>query len=214
MATTKKMLLRRAAIAARLLRLVPFLRFVALNGSVATGTENEKSDLDFLIIARPGRLYTARAFAIFWIGLTLWRRHGRDPNPAGKICLNCFLSGNNPDITPKNPKSRHKVAASNKFLVTLVDSGGQEQNFIKNNQWMERFEIGGRAYSQKLKKQLVQKGPSRPINLFEPILSGRVGNFVEKKLMNYQIKRIMRGIKRADETVATASEIRLHPKKD
>lgn len=213
MNSKRKLFLRRAILSARLLRLVPFVRLIALNGSLVRGRENENSDIDFLIIAKAGRLYTARFFSIVVIALTTWRRSDQDANPAGKICLNCFLNSIDPDISPKNPKSRRKVAESNKHLVTLVDRGGYEQKFLSRNKWMDRFAVDGEDYSNKLRKKLVPRGPSKPINLFEPILSGCIGDFIERKLMNYQIKRIKRGVRRGDETLATIDEVRLHPRK-
>lgn len=211
MVISRKILWRRAAKTASMLRLVPFLRMAALNGSVASGNDNIKSDIDFLIIVKSGRLYTARAFAILLISLTSWRRRDRDPNPAGKICLNCFLSDTHPDISPKNKKSRQKVAFSNKFLITLVDIGGVEENFFKINSWMNKFTSSSGKYSKELKKTLVPSGAHKPFRLFEPILSGRFGDFVEKILMNYQVQRIISGKRKGDETVASKSEIRLHP---
>jgi len=37
-----------------------------LNGSIVRGEENEESDIDFLILARAGRLYTTRFLATFF----------------------------------------------------------------------------------------------------------------------------------------------------
>ena len=94
--------LRRAKLAAKVLRFVPFLRMAGLNGSLVRGEENVSSDIDFLIIAKRGRLYTARFFAIILVHLTGYRRYA--DKVAGRICLNCYLSDDNPDISPKNSK--------------------------------------------------------------------------------------------------------------
>ena len=59
------------------------------------------------------------------------------------------------------------------------------------------------------KKKLEQPG----IQNSEKIVFSEIGNWIEKKLMNYQVKRILAGKKKRDETVATKDEIRLHPKK-
>lgn len=207
--------LRRARIAGKILRWVPFLRMAGLNGSIVRGEETESSDIDFLIIAKSGRLYTARAFATFFIALTGYRRHGN--KIAGRICLNCYLPDTKPDITPNRlaggPKSRQKIALSNKYLIALVDSGSMEKKFFKTNKWLNKFEVKGAKYAKSRKADLVPRWALKPINLFEPILSGKLGDFFEKKLMRYQVKRIKRGVRRGDETVATTKEIRLHPKK-
>jgi len=185
---------------------------VGLNGSIVRGEEIECSDIDFLIIAKRGRLYTTRFFATFFIQLTGWRRHGR--RIAGRVCLNCYLSDINLDIAPKNTRSRKKVAVSNKFMIVLVDYQNTSKRFFKKNVWMQRYQVAGEKYSQKLAKKLTPQGPSSSLQLLEPILSGWLGDVLEKRLMDYQVRRIMAGKKRGDETVATIEEIRLHPQKD
>ena len=213
----RKKYLFRAEVAGWVLRWVPFLRLAGLNGSIVRGEESEQSDIDFLIIAKAARLYTARFFATAFIHLTLWRRYGN--KVAGRICLNCFLSDKNPDIAPRNPKSREKVARAYKYLVPLVDSGNAAGRFFKVNRWMdgEPSVISRQSsvvkYNNKLQKKLIPNGSKKPVRFLEIYLKGRFGDWVEKRLMNFQIRRILAGKVRGDETVATKTQIRLHPKK-
>jgi len=203
--------LHRAIIAGKVLRFVPFLRMAGLNGSLVRGEDTEKSDIDFLIIARSGRLYTARFFTVLFLHLTGWRRHGK--YIAGRICPNCFLSDKNPDITPANPESRKKVAEANKYMIPLVEKPGMAEKFFETNQWFNRYQVSGFEYQAKLRKRLIPKGPTQPEYFLEFILGGRFGRWLERKLMNWQVKRILAGKKQGDEIVATREEIRLHPRK-
>jgi hypothetical protein len=68
-------------------------------------------------------------------------------------------------------------------------------------------------YNRKLKQKLIPKGPKKPVRFLEIYLGGVVGDWVEKKMMNYQKRRILAGRTAYDEIVATEKEIRLHPKK-
>lgn len=204
--------MKRAKKSANLLRYVPFMRMVGLNGSIVRGEETERSDIDFLIVAKRGRLYTTRFFATFLIHLTGWRRYGK--KIAGRVCLNCYLNDINPDITPNNSRSRKKVAVSNKFMIVLVDYRNTAKRFLNKNVWMQRYKVVGEEYSQKLVKRLTPQGVSRSFRLLEPMLSGWFGDVLEKKLMDYQVRRIMAGRESGDEILATAEEIRLHPQKD
>jgi len=204
--------LYRARIAGRLLAYVPFLRLAGLNGSVVRGADNDQSDIDFLIIAVPGRLYTARFFSHLLIHLTGWRRYGH--RAINRVCLNCYLSSSHPDITPTNPDSRLKVAESNKYLIPLVDDGKTAHRFFKTNQWFSAYQVAGKDISHRIAKTLLGgRPPHRPRYYFERLLAGKFGDWLEAKLMRWQQNRIRRGIHAGDETLATVHEIRLHPHK-
>lgn len=203
--------LYRAKVAGRILRWVPFIRTAGLNGSIVRGEENEQSDIDFLIIAKAGRLYIARFLAAAFIHLTGWRRYGNKIE--GRICLNCYLTDKNPDITPHDVRSREKVARAYKYLIPLVDSNGIANRFFEINIWFDRYQVAGSNYRESLIAKISPRGPKAPVRFLEIYLGGNFGNWVEKKLMNYQVRRILAGKKRGDETIATLREIRLHPKK-
>lgn len=203
---------------------VPFLKMLGLNGSLVRGEDKKESDIDFLIIAKRGRLYTARFFAVMLAELTGYRRKG--DKVAGRICLNCYLSDANLDITPQNPKSKKKVARAYKHLIALVDEGDYEKRFFKENKWFDKYKVSGARYSDNLKEKLLYlindriyrtdftgRRALKPKKWGERILSGKFGDFLEKKLMDYQVKRILAGKKAGDEIVCRKNEIRLHPKK-
>jgi len=172
---------------------------------------HKDSDIDFLIIAKRNRLYTARFFSTVLIHLTGWRRRGK--KIAGRICLNCFLADDEPSIYPHQPESAENVAQSNRNLVVLIDEGGHEELFFATNKWMENYDIDGLWHAAEVKETLAKNGPRRPKKSLEWLLSGRLGNILERKLMGFQKKRILGGVKEGDETVAEDNEIRLHPKK-
>jgi hypothetical protein len=204
--------LRRAKVAAGVLRFVPFLRMAALNGSLVRGDEKASSDIDFLIIAKRGRLYTARFFATLLVHLTGHRRYG--DKVAGRVCLNCYLNNQNPDISPRDPKSRQKVANAYKYLIPLVEESKMYDKFMGSNVWMKKYPVSGGKYQVCLIKKLIPYGPVRPIPILNWFFESTIGDFIEKRLMNYQQKRILHGKDGFDELVATEKEIRLHPKKE
>jgi hypothetical protein len=183
-----------------------------LNGSLAHGNDNDYSDIDFLIIAKPNRLYTARFFSHAIIQLTGWRRYGK--KAIDRICLNCYLSTNHLDITPKNPDSQFKVAQSNKYLIVFVDEDKIADRFFAANQWFSHHATTGKDANHKVAKQLLHgRPPRRPYHILEHTLGGKFGDWFEQKMMVWQQRRIERGIHNGDETLATLDEIRLHPHK-
>jgi hypothetical protein len=204
-------LIKRARLAGKILRFVPFLRMAALNGSIVRGQENKESDIDILIIARAGRLYICRFFAILFIHFSGWRRHGR--KIAGRICLNCFLSNKDLSIFPENKKSASKVAKAYKYLIPLVDDGSAKK-FFKTNAWFDDFKINGASHCELIKDLAFTKFPLEKKNtIFSRLLSGKIGDWLEKKLMSYQVRRILSRRIKGDETFADRLRIKLHPKK-
>ncbi len=64
----------------RLLGRLPFIRMVALTGSLAVHNCDEKGDLDYLLVAAQGRVWMARAFALLLGRWTAFSGHVLCPN--------------------------------------------------------------------------------------------------------------------------------------
>jgi len=68
------------------LGLLPFVRMVALTGSLAVMNLSKGADLDYMLVTVPGRLWIARAFSVIF---------GRLMRPLGyTICINVLISKN------------------------------------------------------------------------------------------------------------------------
>lgn len=95
-----------------------------------------------------------------------------------------------------------------------MDDGKTADQFFKANQWFSSHIVTGHETSKKIAKQLLGGRPPRhPKHLLEHTLGGKFGDWLEQKLMVWQQRRIERGIKPGDETLATVDEIRAHPHK-
>ena len=95
---------------------VPYLRYVGLNGSLARGVASKKSDIDLMVVAEPGHIFTVRFLMISTIALVGIKRSQK--KIAGRLCVNYFVTGDNLDIKPHNKK----VAQWYKYMVPLLDS--------------------------------------------------------------------------------------------
>jgi predicted nucleotidyltransferase len=204
----QKIYLSRAIRYTRILSLIPFVRFVGLNGSLARGCSSKKSDIDLLIVTHPGRIYTVRLFATIILALTPWRR--RPNNVAGKICLNCFLSENHLNICPECKSNEKKVALSNLALVPLFDLGNVYEKFQHENVWMKNYLIEKKKKNFPI-RSLKNKKFLQTIK--EKICFTSLGDWFEHWQMNYQTTRILRGKKQVDEIYVSTDFIKLHPKK-
>ena len=68
----------------RILGSMPFVRMVGMTGSLAMMNLSEGADMDYMLVTKPGRLWTARAFAVSFGRLMRPFRH--------RICVNLLVS--------------------------------------------------------------------------------------------------------------------------
>lgn len=200
-----------------LLELAPFIQAVILTGSMTTGEAKEASDIDLLIVTTPKRLYTARFFATFWATATGLRRTAKTQNPSGKFCLNYYLTADNLDIRPHTAR----CAKFHRHIIRIWDRDGIHERIYRQNQWLRNFSVKIARVGDieqlnsifPVDRMLVLSLLRRPA---EFLLSGRLGDFFEKKIGRYQRAKIVNShlYKKNKKTIiASENELRLHPKK-
>ena len=200
-----------------LLQLAPFVKAVILTGSMTRGENNFFSDIDLLIITTPRRLYTARFFATFWAAVTGWRRKPNDENPAGKFCLNYYLTSNNLDILPHTAD----CAKHHRQIIRLWDRDGEFERIYREHFWLYKynFKIADEEKVRRLKsifpldRLLLFSIIRRP---WEWILSAGIGERFENFVSVWQIKKITSTelYKLNSKTIIVSpNELRFHPKK-
>lgn len=165
-----------------LLRWVPFVRLVGLNGSMITGTMKRSSDIDFYVATAPDHLYTARLLVVLVVHLTGWRRYGSKIR--GRICLNRFATTKALEITPHN--NYHAKVFSG--LAPLYAHYQTYRSYFDANGWMEYNFYPRRVYrTERLTPNLAQFNR----RLGEGLLNGRFGAWLESKLAQWQQRRIL-----------------------
>lgn len=208
---------RRLAGLGYLLQLAPFIRAVILTGSMSTGSDSFASDIDLLLITKPGRLYTARFFATFCAVLTGHRRRPNDENPAGKFCLNYYLAADNLDIKPHNAR----CAKFHRHMLRIWDRHGEFEKIYRENFWLYDHEVG--IINEEKIKKLEKNFPIDRLLTFsiirwpwEAILSGKIGDWLERVMSTWQMKKITKSkLYKLNKSsiIVSAGELRLHPKK-
>ncbi len=102
----------------------PFVEGVGVSGSLSKGYYDEKSDIDFFIITKPGRLWVARTLLVLYKKIFLG-------NSRKYFCVNYFITSDNLEVGEKNRFTATEIC-------TLIPFTGQKvfENFYKKNNWV------------------------------------------------------------------------------
>ena len=187
----------RAIGVAALLRCVPFVRMVGLNGSMVTGTFRPESDIDLYIVTKDGHLFLGRFLATVVIRLTgLKIRPGKE---AGMICANRFAIESFTEITPHD--MYHDRVFHN--LIPLFAQGASYEKYRRANRWMHDV-----AFHRPV---LRSGGLSRSIQIIgEMLLSARI---FERLAMQWQQNRVAndpRAHEPGSTVIISERELRFH----
>lgn len=206
---------------AALLQLAPFVRAIILNGSLAEGRAKASSDIDILIIAQTGRLYTAR-FATLLLASLSWQKRSKDAAKPhkGKFCFNYFLTTGYLKIPVGRSEVMDCYCAKNYSRSILV--WGNRKLYDKliraNKALFDKYNC--RPQNLIFDKDLPVKN-YRLLNLLqnlkEKCLAGRFGDWLENKLKIAQIRRIEKDDRTSMHPtliVYSDKEARFHPPKN
>jgi hypothetical protein len=122
---------------ARWLRLIPWIKMVAVTGALAMKNADQKDDIDLLVVTNKNRLWLSRLLVVFLVELIAQRRHPGDKDVRNKICLNMFLD----EAHLKIPKKEQDLFTAHEVvqLNPLWDKDEVYQKFLRVNQWVEKY---------------------------------------------------------------------------
>ena len=161
------------------LAILPFLNAIAITGSVAMNKATKASDLDLLIIVKPGRIWTTRILAMIVTQFFGKRRYGK--KVTDRICLNYFIV-DGAEAPIQNIASANMLASARPIL-----SKENFAAFISRNRWMEKFlyQCHDRDFITPIKIDY----PSKTSTVLEKVFNGRLGDWMEC-LLKWQTARI------------------------
>ena len=178
---------RRAQLAAKLLRALPFVRLVALANTLAIEGAKPESDIDLFIIIRHGRLYLGRLIVTALIQALGWRRHGQQV--ADRLCLSFYITDDQLNLRLLAYDDDPYLAY---WLASLYPLGDSQviENLLKANAWVKdlipnRFKVLDFTNKNEQINSWFKK-------FMEKLLVGWFGDTLEsaaKKLQHYLIHR-------------------------
>ena len=167
-------------------RFIPFVDFVLVAGSLAFGAPRDHSDIDVVVGAREGRIFTVRFFASFFAWFLDFRRGSYSSKEEGrdKICFNHFVTPRGYELRP--PRDLYwRVLYRN--LIPFYGDKNAALNFLEANKWAP-------ADAQTWKYFLAVR-KSWFCRALEAVFGGWLGNILESLARSVQLFKFERSRK-------------------
>jgi len=167
-------LIRIAEKVGRMLIRFPYVRGVAISGSLSKNFADDQSDIDFFIITAPNRLWIARTLMHLFKKITFLVRKEHF------FCMNYFIDEQGLEILEKNIYTATEV-------VTLIPLEGDTvfEQFYSVNAWTMAY----------LPNNYMRVSSARPLknsllkNIVEMVLNNPAGNAIDSLLKNITAAR-------------------------
>ncbi len=145
----------------------PFVRAIFISGSLSKNFMLPDSDIDFFIVAEPGKLWICKAILILFKKLFLF-------NSYHNFCLNYFVDSTNLEIPDKNIYTANEIV----FLIPMYNYLLYKQ-FMATNIWVKTYypniEIRSENYLVK---------PFGAKQFFEMLFNNRIANLFDDLSFN------------------------------
>lgn len=195
-----------------IMQIIPFTKLVMGSGSFSLGNTKKESDVDLMIVAKWGRIWTVRTFFTLLTSLLRVRRH--KDKTEDMICLNHYIT----DKSLRIPFESLYTAQLYYHILSIYNSKEDRKmfrKFQKENKWMkkylENYEFSQLESLRSIKRNKMFLSISK---IFEFMLAGKIGEIIEKTLSSIQSKKIKRNSlykKSGGRITIDNSQLEFHP---
>ena len=195
-----------------IMQIIPFTKLVMGSGSFSLGNTRKDSDVDLMIVAKWGRIWTVRTFFTLLTSLLRVKRH--KDKTEDMICLNHYIT----DRSLRIPFESLYTAQLYYHILSIYNSDEDRKLFLKfqkENEWMkeylENYEFSELEGLRSIKRSKILLFISK---LFEFILSGKIGDYFEKKMSEIQTNRIKKdplNSKKGGRITISNTQLEFHP---
>ncbi len=172
----------------RIMQIIPFLQSIFVSGSLALGNSREDSDIDIMIVAKKGRIWTVRVLVTILTAILGVRRHKKVTE--NRICLNHYIT----DQSLQIPFQSIYNAQSYIHLKNVFDFEKDKKLFEKfqnENGWIRNYAVNYEPSDLGISRSVKRNGAVQLIpKFFEFFLSGKFGDSLERKLSRMQSNKI------------------------
>ena len=160
--------LKTARRVARFIARFPYVKGIAVSGSLSKNFATEKTDIDFFIVTTANRLWIARTILHLYKKLTFLT--GRQ----NWFCMNYFVDEESLEITEKNIFTATEI-------FTLLPMQGKSSliAFAAKNSWIKNYfplHVFNPAPAPEIKNGFLR-------TMIEKLFNGSAGDIIDKKLM-------------------------------
>lgn len=192
--------------AQRLLKKLPFIRFAAITGSYAKGTQTKDSDIDLFLVAQSGRIFTARFFANLFF--SLFKLRVDENHNVRRFCLNYWLTDKNMLISPQTAAI---AAEYSKMVPIYVEGSILEQIVAANKEVWERFGCHMKNHNiLRAEREVCRVNSSHYVRIVKHLLEFLLPHFLEPILKKLQIMWLKRKVKDTGRLKLTDTELMIH----
>ncbi len=181
----------------RLLRHFPGIRMIAVTGSLAMNNIADDADIDLLIVTQPNRLWLTRMLVIGIVYLARWR--------GISLCPNFFMSEDTLATQQKNLYVAREIAQMTPLFGQQVYA-----NLRNANTWVTDYlpnAVGAPHFTQEWQ---VTDTAHWSKAIFERLLSGQLGNWIESWEMQRKIQKFRPAQQCAEESNFSATRCKGH----
>jgi hypothetical protein len=158
----------------RIISRFPFVRAVAISGSLSKGVLHKKGDIDYFIITKERRLWLARTLLILFKKIALF-------NSKKYFCVNFFITENNLKIEDENRFTATEIA----YLIPVYNAELIDA-FKESNRWLRKY-YGDFKHPIRLKEEKSDWETVK--NTFESLLNTKLGEQLDKVFMKMTVKK-------------------------
>jgi len=123
--------------AARYLKIIPFIKMIAVTGPLSMNNSHAHDDNDLFVITQKNRLWLTRLLSVILLELFHLRRRPSTTQINNQICLNLFLDESSLALSP----SRRQLYTAHEIAQTkpIYDKHHAYNKFLFTNSWVKKF---------------------------------------------------------------------------
>lgn len=163
------------------LKLNPYLKMVAITGTLAAENAEQEDDVDLMMIFEGKRLFIGRAIEFLILKLLGKRRNPKGKQTQDLLCPNLYLSEEALKIENEDIYTAHEIMQ----IKIVWDREEMGKRFLSANRWVKNF--FPHVEMDKVRKEKRKKRKFFLLNLGERIMRKTQLNYMRRKISKEKI---------------------------